>query len=140
MQMNLSVVPDDAHVHLPSVQIDAAVKSVLLGVEPHHGPPWLRVPEPAPRATARFGQRAQSTFGTGASHQGGHDEYPCAAANPAGASRLQSVRPVRRVAELGSLALKTRNTIGASRGRRRRAWSLGRRRNATPTTAHRRFT
>src|SRR5437016_510844 len=28
---------------------------------------------------------------------------PCAAANPAGASRLQSVRPVRRVAELGSL-------------------------------------
>jgi hypothetical protein len=28
---------------------------------------------------------------------------PCAAANPAGASRLQSMRPVRRVAELGSL-------------------------------------
>jgi hypothetical protein len=27
---------------------------------------------------------------------------PCAAANPAGASRLQSLRPVRRVAELGS--------------------------------------
>lgn len=28
---------------------------------------------------------------------------PCAAANPAGASRLQSLRPVRRVAELGAL-------------------------------------
>jgi len=28
---------------------------------------------------------------------------PSAAANPAGASRLQSLRPVRRVAELGSL-------------------------------------
>src|SRR5262245_59783863 len=28
---------------------------------------------------------------------------PCAAANPAGASRLQSLRPVRRVAELLSL-------------------------------------
>jgi hypothetical protein len=33
----------------------------------------------------------------------GLDEYQCAAANPAGASRLQSLRPVRRVAELGSL-------------------------------------
>src|ERR1051326_683882 len=31
-------------------------------------------------------------------------EYHCAAANPAGASRLQSLPPVRRVAELGSLA------------------------------------
>ena len=30
-------------------------------------------------------------------------EYQCAAANPAGASRLQTLRPVRRVAELGSL-------------------------------------
>src|SRR5687767_7329541 len=29
--------------------------------------------------------------------------WQCAAANPAGASRLQSLRPVRRVAELGSL-------------------------------------
>jgi len=33
---------------------------------------------------------------------------PCAAANPAGASRLQSVRPVRRVAALGSLGRFTR--------------------------------
>src|SRR6185295_7199964 len=34
-----------------------------------------------------------------------HDQaaQPYAAANPAGASRLQSLRPVRRVAELGSL-------------------------------------
>jgi hypothetical protein len=32
------------------------------------------------------------------------EEYQCAAANPAGASRLPSLRPVRRVAELGSLA------------------------------------
>ena len=30
------------------------------------------------------------------------DTSPCAAANPAGTSRLQSWRPVRRVAELGS--------------------------------------
>ena len=32
---------------------------------------------------------------------------PCAPANPAGASRLQSLRPVLRVAELGSFSLST---------------------------------
>ncbi len=32
---------------------------------------------------------------------------PCMASNPAGASRLQSLPPVRRVAELGSLGRKT---------------------------------
>jgi hypothetical protein len=35
---------------------------------------------------------------------------PCAVANPAGASRLQSLRPVRRVAELGSLGRSTMYT------------------------------
>jgi len=33
---------------------------------------------------------------------------PCAAANPAGASRLQLLRPVRRVAEFGSLGIVAR--------------------------------
>lgn len=32
-----------------------------------------------------------------------HEAQPCAAANPACASRLQSLRPERRIAELGSL-------------------------------------
>ncbi len=32
-----------------------------------------------------------------------HDGEPCVVANPAWASRLQSMRPMRRLAELGSL-------------------------------------
>src|SRR6185436_4292751 len=41
-------------------------------------------------------------------------EYQCAAANPAGASRLQSSRPVRRVAELGSFGRTRHHTATAT--------------------------
>src|ERR1043165_7226431 len=40
-------------------------------------------------------------------NEANHAAQSCAAANPAGASRLQSLRPVRRVAELGSLGRMT---------------------------------
>src|SRR5215831_19099002 len=43
------------------------------------------------------------THDDNSNHRGLNWEYQGAAANPAGASRLQSLHPVRRVAELGSL-------------------------------------
>ena len=74
---------DDADVHAPGVQIDAAVESVLLLVESHRGlrGRWMRwsphsAPQPrrcsaaSPRASPHLNGNAASAG------SGGHDEYP----------------------------------------------------------------
>ena len=79
---------DDADVHGPGVQIDAAVESVLLCVESHHGPPWKRLAvEPAiehstskVRALRALGHR-HLTWDCRLRESGGHDEYQVAAAD-----------------------------------------------------------
>ena len=46
VQPFVSLAIEDTQIHLPCVQIDAAIEFVLLIVESHHGPPWEVVLEP----------------------------------------------------------------------------------------------
>jgi len=56
MQTLVALAIEDAQIHLPCVQIDAAIEFVLLIVESHHGPPWEVVLEPRnhPKAVSVF--------------------------------------------------------------------------------------
>ena len=61
---------------------------------------WERPGSPASRRVLTNRMREYFTYGSVGGAGGNPGSYP--AANPAGASRLQSLRPVRRVAELTS--------------------------------------
>jgi len=54
MQPLVPLAIENAQVHPPGVQIDAAIEVVLLIVESHHGSPWEVVLEPLNQSKAQL--------------------------------------------------------------------------------------
>jgi hypothetical protein len=95
---------EHAQGQVPGVQIDAAVKSVLTGIESHHGLRGLGRPEPASWLPALHTPAERSTLGRGShwdpaiqlgavsTHPlGGHEQYPAVALDRAGMTVFRDI-------------------------------------------------
>ena len=108
----------EADVHLPGMEVDSAIELCGGGVILHGDQSMRGSQDPGLTRLVLRGVRV--TLPAHWPHAiknspGLCREYQCAAANPVGASRLQSLRPVRRVAELGSLVVSPTNYLALIR-------------------------